>query len=77
MNKLKDVGQCRSAARAMGLQTLIEDRPTYKVCLRCINCMTKLLAESAGHNIGKSMHKYDLQLSRRVQIVTVPVDQQN
>ncbi len=39
--------------------------------------MTKLLAESAGHNIGKSVLKYDLQLSRRVQIAMVPVEQQN
>ena len=35
--------------------------------------MTKLLAESAGHIITKRLPKYDLQLSRRVQIVTVPV----
>ncbi len=41
------------------------------------DCIRKLLAESAGHNIGKSMHKYDLQLPRRVQIVMVPVEQQN
>lgn len=31
----------------------VEERPTYKVWLRRSICGTKLLAESAGHYVGK------------------------
>ena len=46
----------------------IEERPTYKVWLRRSTRATKLLAESAGHYVGKDVHQYDLKLRRRVQI---------
>ena len=55
----------------------IEERATYKVWPKRSICATKLLAESAGHNVGQSVHKYDLKLRTRVQIVMVLVEQQS